>query len=158
MTGPIIKAWLTTDEARDLISKGQARRPASIWYDSDVPTVFDGTGVHSWNDYLMAQPEQDRPYIEALRAVIVARRYKASYGWMDHGACWVPLFEDATILDYGSGGWSGLQAAIWSEEEGVQYSYRDWDFGMGGEAPVRDRFGELTYVPQRLIDPTGGTT
>jgi hypothetical protein len=146
MTLPDIVEWLDDKTATALVASGAAKNPESLGYYSSVPTVFDGTSARSWSDYIHAYPEQDRPYIEALRQVILARRFRASKYWMDRGERWVPRFADGTVLSFTSDGWSELQAAIWSEEEGVQYSFYDWMFAMGSEEPVRDASGKQEYV------------
>jgi hypothetical protein len=117
MTVPEIVEWLDDVAATDLIASGRLRNPKSLGYNSDVPTIFDGSKERlGWADYINAYPEEDRPYIEALRQVIVARNFRASKYWMDRGERWVPRFADGTVLNYTSDGWSELQAAIWSEE------------------------------------------
>lgn len=157
MSEPVIVSWLTTAEAEQLIEDGRARRPDSIWYYSQIPAVFDGTADHTWQDYVTAQPAEDRHYIEALRKVIVSKKFRAGFYWMDWGARWVPLFEDGTVLDYSSGNWCELQAAIWSEEEGVQYSFNDWDAATGSEEPVRDSSGRVVLVHKHYFQSPGET-
>ena len=155
MTVAKIVGWLTVKEASALGASGDVRNLESIWYGSEIPTIFMGDADRSWGDFITAYPNQDRPYIEALRRATLAKEFRASAYWMELGAACVPKFDDGTILHFSSGSWCDLQAAIWSEAEGGQYIFSDWDFATGSEEPVRDHTGALQYVFKHYFNQPG---
>lgn len=79
----------------------------------------------TWPAFLEALEPERRPYYEALRAEIVARKLWHSGDWhQDDHADGVPVFEDETIATLSFRAWGDLMAAIWNTEiPEAPYSY-----------------------------------
>lgn len=81
---------------------------------------------HRWADYIETWSNPATPYLEALRADIIAKgiRYTGEqHQYTDDG---VPLFDDGHVATFSYRGWGDLMAAIWSTEEDKDYSYMDF--------------------------------
>lgn len=87
-------------------------------------------GGQRWHDYISRWPVISRPYIEALRAHIVANRIRRGGFWhQDSSVSGVPHFDDGTCFQASMRGWGDLLAAVWSQEDGRDYCYTyfAWD-------------------------------
>lgn len=79
-----------------------------------------------WKDYIESIVDGKKAYAEALRDSILQNniRYTGSdHQNQDDG---VPLFSDGTIGAFSFRAWGDLMAAIWSTEDGMDYSYMDY--------------------------------
>ena len=139
MADPVIVDWLDWYAGSALVHSGSARNRSD--------PIFGGPWkpVGSWKEYLQSYPERSQPYLAAFRNVILQHGFRGGDSWSDRRDRWVPVFNDGSLLVFGSDAWAELQAAIWSEQEGVAYTADDWMFAIGGEEPLRDHEGKLTY-------------
>lgn len=90
-----------------------------------------------WKDYLEAFQPRVHPYLEALRRWALKYRVRKGGDWHQHSDAGTPVFSDGKIASYSYRGWGDLMAAIWSEEENVNYAYID--FYMGGYRGIDDK-------------------
>ena len=146
MGDPVILDWLDWSAGSALVHSGAARNRSDPVYGGPWKPVS------SWREYLQSYPELSHPYLAAFRTVILQHGFRGGDSWFDRRDRWVPVFNDGSLLVFGSDAWSELQAAIWSEQESVAYTAKDWMFAMGGEEPVRDPAGTLTYR-FKIYDP-----
>lgn len=79
---------------------------------------------HRWADYLDNWEESWHPHLEALRRAIVRGGIRNGGNW--HQDFGTPLFSDGTIGAFSMRAWGDLMAAVWSEEEGCDYTYCDF--------------------------------
>jgi len=77
-----------------------------------------------WKDYQKRVFDTEMGHVEALRSEIVDKQIRIT--GMDHHEKYIPLFNDETIACLSVCSWGDLMAAIWSEEEDKDYSYRDF--------------------------------
>jgi hypothetical protein len=90
---------------------------------------------HRWHDYLANLDDRKKPYFEALRRDIVARKIRESGLWHQCESEGVPVFDDGSVVCFSQRAWGDLMAAIWSTEENCDYQYLD--FYMDGFVPPR---------------------
>lgn len=82
---------------------------------------------HRWPDYLAQHSEALHPTLEALRQSIIENNIR--FTGRDHQ--WeqvdgVPLFPDGTVALYSYRAWGDLMAAVWSTQDGCDYSYMNF--------------------------------
>lgn len=99
----------------------------------DQPGVVDigGWGGHiekgqRWLDYLLLIDGKWGDHFEALRGEILKRRLKRGGDWHQFALDGVPVFDDGVVATFSFRGWGDLMAAIWSDEDGRDYSYMDF--------------------------------
>ena len=88
---------------------------------------------HTWADYLNMFEPGAIPYLLAMQAAVTRDGIREGGDW--HQDCGVPLFDDGTVATYSYRAWGDLLAAIWSEHDGVSYSYMNFYMGAGPRAP-----------------------
>jgi len=79
-----------------------------------------------WKDYIELCEPEAVPYLEAIRSSVLEKKLKITgqqHQFIENG---VPLFEDNTVALFTFRGWGDLMAAIWSEEEDIDYDYMDF--------------------------------
>ncbi len=86
---------------------------------------FETKGMR-WKDFIDRFHVDHRMYYEAIRVSVLENRYRFTGGEHQHGPGGVPLFDDDSVGSFSYRGWGDLMAAIWSEEEDVDYSYVDF--------------------------------
>lgn len=74
-----------------------------------------------WAEYLAAWPPEDHPYLEALKAEILAKGIRWGGFW--HQGEGTPLFSDGKVASFSMRGWGDLLASVWSEHDGEPQSY-----------------------------------
>ena len=80
-----------------------------------------------WKDYLnFLSNDKTKEYAEALRKYIVEHNIRINGQEHQYSESGVPLFSDNTIAVFSFRGWGDIMAAIWSEEEDMDYCYMDF--------------------------------
>ena len=100
----------------------------------DLPDHIGGMGGffnfsesgQRWRDYLEGLSEVGKPYAEALRQEILAKKLRFSGGHHQADPEGTPVFEDGSVACFSMRAWGDLMAAVWSEEENTDYSYCDF--------------------------------
>lgn len=77
-----------------------------------------------WSDYASIWVVERLPYIEAIRSAVLKEGLR--FGGGKHQVERVPIFSDGTAGRFSYRAWGDLMAAIWSEEEDVNYNYMDF--------------------------------
>ena len=96
-------------------------------YDENAPEGKKWhTARHRWKDYIAIWTPQERPYLEAIRASVIASGLRLTGYQHQNDAAGVPLFSDGKVGLFSFRGWGDLMAAIWSEVEDRNYSYMDF--------------------------------
>ncbi len=83
-------------------------------------------GGMRWKDYIEQYNEKGAEYAEALRAGVLERKLKYNGSEHQNSIEGVPVFSDGTIATFSFRAWGDLIAAVWSEEENIDYSYMDF--------------------------------
>lgn len=106
------------------------------WIDDDeiedgFITHFGGLGGFfkngmRWKDYIDVLDEDEKLYAEALRRAVVDHDFRYTGDQHQNGPLGVPVFSDGTYASFSLRAWGDLMAAIWSEQEDVDYSYMDF--------------------------------
>lgn len=115
-----VVAWIGFDEAD---TKESAVGGLGGWF-GFAPTGDFKKEPMRWEHYLGNCPEEDVPYVEAIRQEVLEKRLKIAGD--QHQSSWIPLFEDGKVGIFSFRGWGDLMAAIWSEEENKDYNYMDF--------------------------------
>ena len=76
-----------------------------------------------WQDYLDDWNEEVYPYLEAFRESVLELQIRFCGDYHQSGRDGVPLFDDGTVATFSYRGWGDIMAAIWSEEDGIDYNY-----------------------------------
>lgn len=79
-----------------------------------------------WRDYISCFSEKIGEYAEAFRQYVLENEIKHGGDWHQSNEEGVPLFSDGTVGTFSYRAWGDIMAAIWSEEEGVDYEYMDF--------------------------------
>ena len=79
-----------------------------------------------WHHYIDDFPENEKLYLEAIRASVVENNLRLTGENHQYGPNGVPLFSDDTVGSFSYRGWGDLMAAIWAEEEDKDYCYMDF--------------------------------
>lgn len=77
-----------------------------------------------WKDYVATW--RVPAYAEALRKEIVEKGIRRGGDWHQNDEEGTPLFSDGKVGSFTYRAWGDLLAAIWSEEEGNDYTYMDF--------------------------------
>lgn len=105
------------------------------WIEYDKEELFDrcirttGGWVdgHKWDEYISSWPDEAKPYLEAIRADVLAKGLRLTGEQHQYSDCGMPKFPDNTVAAFSFRAWGDLMAAIWNTEEGVsKYSYIDF--------------------------------
>lgn len=121
-----VVSWISDTEASD---KEQAVGGLGGWFGYDKENRDGqkwGKAHHRWNDYIKIWKPEVRPYLEAIRADVVARGIRLTGEQHQNDASGVPLFSDGKVATFSFRGWGDLMAAIWSEVEDHDYGYMDF--------------------------------
>ena len=81
---------------------------------------------HRWKDYIEIWTPEAQPYLEAIRASVMAKRLRLTGEQHQNDEEGVPLFSDGKVAAFSFRGWGDLMAAIWSEAENKDYGYMDF--------------------------------
>jgi len=81
---------------------------------------------HRWKDYIAIWQPEAQPYLEAIRASVIAKGLRLTGFQHQHDGDGVPLFSDGKVAMFSFRGWADLMAAIWSEVEDQDYGYMDF--------------------------------
>lgn len=81
---------------------------------------------HRWKDYIAIWTPEAQPYLEAIRASVIARGLRLTGEQHQNSQEGVPLFNDGKVATFSFRGWGDLMAAIWSEAEDKDYGYMDF--------------------------------
>ena len=111
-------------------------------YDENLPESVGGLGgwfnppfgdnSHTWQDFIDSWTPEGQEYIWAIRASVVANQIRRGGDWHQNDPNGVPVFSDGTCGSFSWRAWGDLLAAIWTDEDGVSYSYMDFymdDYG-----------------------------
>lgn len=79
-----------------------------------------------WEDYYKELGEEARPYAEALRAEVLAKRIRHGGDWHQYSEEGIPVFEDGTIASFSFRAWGDFMAAVWSSADNRDYNYMDF--------------------------------
>lgn len=90
---------------------------------------------HRWHDYIADIAAPFRPYFEALRRDIVARKIRRSGWWHQSDPEGVPVLDDGCVVCLSQRAWGDLIAAIWATAEDRDYWYMDFYADDGGPPP-----------------------
>ena len=82
-----------------------------------------------WNDYLAQMDEADHPRLEAIRRKVLADNIREPGDW--HQREGYPVFDDGTIGSFSFRAWGDLLAAIWSEQDNLDYNYMNFYYLEG---------------------------
>jgi hypothetical protein len=113
----------------DWISYGEAdKREASVsglggWFGYGQGT-WDAPD--RWADYLARWDPSTRPYLEALRADVLASDRFICGNEHQYAADGVPLFDDGTVASLSFRAWGDLMAAIATEKDGQNHNYLEF--------------------------------
>jgi hypothetical protein len=83
-------------------------------------------GGKRWKDYIETFTDEAVPYLEAVRADVVAHNRRFTGDAHQHQLEGVPLFSDGKALRLTYRAWGDLMAAIWSEQENKDYHYMNF--------------------------------
>ena len=91
----------------------------------------EGEGLrcpHRWQDFLDDLVEPAIPYAEALRASVVKRQMRGPGSWHAKYTAnkSIPYFSDNTLTIMEQSCWANFMAAVWSEAEDKDYTWRDF--------------------------------
>lgn len=106
-------------------------------FDSDYPTKnVDGemTGI----------------VLGLLREAISENGYKFTGGDHQCAPTGMPVFSDGTAFRASMRCWGLIMSAVWSEKDGVNYSYMDYYMSMGGEESVMPEAADIPVAPAVL--------
>ena len=78
-----------------------------------------------WQTYLDNFTPTVYPYLEAVRRDVVKNGYRFT-GEQHQTQSAIPKFSDGTYMSLTWRAWGDLMAAIWSEEENVDYNYMNF--------------------------------
>lgn len=111
-----ITEWISFDEAKN----------------RKLPESLGGLGGYfefgmRWKDYW--EPGQEPPHLIALRDSILKRGIREGGDW--HQEEGVPVFSDGTHASFSYRAWADLLAAIWSENDNLDYRYTDFYMSPG---------------------------
>jgi hypothetical protein len=76
-----------------------------------------------WREYYDKVPYQYRAHIAAIKTHVVRNQLRHTGREYEKGAAVVPVFADGTTAFFTKRGYADLMAAIWSDVDGVDYSY-----------------------------------
>ena len=79
-----------------------------------------------WKDYIENFDGEAVPYLEAVRADIIANARRFSGDAHQHQPGGVPVFSDGKFMRLSFRAWGDLMAAVWSEQENKDYNYMDF--------------------------------
>lgn len=99
--------------------KGQSLGWLGGWFN------FKETG-NRWKDYLKNFTPEAHPYLEAVRTAILERQSRMTGERHQYSSDGVPIFSDGKRLELSYRAWGDLMAAVWSEQEGKDYTYMDF--------------------------------
>lgn len=77
-----------------------------------------------WQTYLDNFKPIAYPYLEAVRRDVVKNEYR--FTGKNHQESGTPKFSDGKYMSLTWRAWGDLMAAIWSEEENVDYNYMNF--------------------------------
>ena len=81
---------------------------------------------HRWADYIATWDASVHPYLEALKAdVLASDRFICGNEHQDADDG-VPLFEDGTVASLSFRAWGDLMAAIATEKDGKNHNYMEF--------------------------------
>lgn len=114
--------WKSFDDCEGMPDYGRM----GGWFNAD-------SHLHNtWMDYIDGAPHDWLVRAETLREEILKKRIRRGGDW--HQEEGTPVLSDGSCFRFSMRGWGDLLAAIWSEEDGLPYSYLDFYMDMN----VRD--------------------
>jgi hypothetical protein len=94
------------------------------WFNSGKVHHNDNHG-HTLQTYKDVCVNKDgAEHFRVLRKAIIEHGIRRGGDW--HQEEGVPLFSDGTVAQFSYRAWGDLLAAIWSEEDGEEYTYMDF--------------------------------
>lgn len=87
---------------------------------------FGSGGGMRWKDFIGDGAPPWLNYAEALRAEILRLQLRTSGEYHQAADDGVPVFDDETVGTFSYRAWGDLMAAVWSEEDGIDYTYMDF--------------------------------
>jgi len=82
--------------------------------------VIDG------KDYLDDYKPDVHPMLEVLRRSIIEHKIRCTGEEHQNGSHAIPLWSNGRVDTYSHRAWGDLMAAVWSTEDGKNYSYMDF--------------------------------
>lgn len=103
--------------------------------EAPLPVLGGWFGVkrrNTWADYEKDLLAEAVPYALAMKEAVVAAGIREGGDWhQDEG---VPVFSDRRVLRMSYRAWGDLLAAIWSDADGLPYSYMNFYMSPGATA------------------------
>lgn len=81
---------------------------------------------HRWSDYIESWKPEVHPYLEAIKADVLASNRFLTGRQHQYEDDSVPLFEDGTVGSFSFRAWGDLMAAIATEKDGKNHNYMEF--------------------------------